>query len=55
MAGIPDAFYRPSILEWNEIEQLYEVAMEDIFISGRDVKETLREGSRKMDGKLRDL
>ncbi|MCR2807167.1 extracellular solute-binding protein [Paenibacillus soyae] len=53
MAGIPDAFYRPSIPEWNEIEQLYDAAMEDIFISGRDVRETLQEAAGEMDGVLR--
>jgi len=49
MEGIQDAFYRPSIPQWNEIEKLYNEAMEDIFMRGRDIEETLNEASRQMD------
>lgn len=49
MDGIQDAFYRPATPVWNEIEELYDTAMEDIFIQGRDVKEALDEASAKMD------
>ncbi|RIX48587.1 extracellular solute-binding protein [Paenibacillus nanensis] len=53
MDGIKDAFYRPAIPEWNEIEQLYDAAMEDIFIRGRDIEETLNEASGRMDALLK--
>jgi len=52
MEGIQDAFYRPSIPQWNEIEKLYDTAMEDLFIRGKDIKATLDETARKMDALL---
>ncbi len=54
MEGISDAFYRPSIPEWNAIELLYAAAMEDIFIAGRDVRETLADTARQIDLILAD-
>ncbi|MFF2886470.1 extracellular solute-binding protein [Paenibacillus sp. NPDC057967] len=52
MEGIEDAFYRPPIPQWNEIEKLYNTAMEDIFMRGKDVEETLDDTARKMDALL---
>lgn len=52
MEGIREAFYRPSIPQWNEIEQLYNEAMDHIFIRRMDVKATLDEVARKMDALL---
>ena len=52
MEGFRDAFYRPSIPQWNAIEQLYKEAMENIFIRRADVKETLDKASQKMDSLL---
>ncbi|MDQ6419778.1 extracellular solute-binding protein [Paenibacillus sp. LHD-117] len=49
MESIHDAFYRPSIPQWNEIERIYNSAMEDIFIRGENIKETLDDAARKMD------
>jgi len=52
MEGIQDAFYRPSIPQGNEIEKLYDTAMKDLFIRGKDVKTTLDDTVRKMDALL---
>lgn len=52
MDGIQQAFYRPAIPQWNEVEKLYEAAMEDIFMRGSDVETTLRETSEKIDALL---
>jgi multiple sugar transport system substrate-binding protein len=52
MRGIEDAFHRPAIPQWEDIEQIYDDSMEEIFINGRDVRETLDEASALMDAKL---
>lgn len=54
MDGIQRAFYRPSLPEWNEIEKLYDLAMENIFIRGSDIRTTLQETSAKMDAVLEE-
>ncbi|WP_274365041.1 extracellular solute-binding protein [Paenibacillus thermotolerans] len=52
MKGIEEAFYRPAIPQWSRIEQIYNDAMEDIFIKGRPAKEALDEAAAKMDRAL---
>ncbi|WP_199617349.1 extracellular solute-binding protein [Paenibacillus alkalitolerans] len=52
MKGVEDAFYRPPLPQWNEIERIYEGAMEDIFVGGRNIRETLDEASSKIDALL---
>lgn len=52
MEGIERSFYRPSLPEWNEIEKLYDAAMEDIFMRGSDIAETLRKTAAGMDALL---
>jgi multiple sugar transport system substrate-binding protein len=52
MEGLEQAFYRPSIPQWNDIEQLYDAAMEDIFMKGKDVEQTLQETTKLIDSLL---
>lgn len=52
MEGLEQAFYRPSIPQWNDIELLYDAALEDIFMRGSDVEQTLKEAAKRMDSLL---
>ncbi|GGG04155.1 extracellular solute-binding protein [Paenibacillus abyssi] len=47
--GIEEAFYRPALPRWNEIELIYNEMMEDVFLNERDVKEALDEASSLID------
>lgn len=49
MKGMEDAFYRPALPQWIEIEELYQDAMEAIFIEGREVREVLDALAVQMD------
>lgn len=52
LEGIDEAFFRPAIPQWNEIEQLYEQALERVFVEKADVKEALDEASAAIDALL---
>ncbi len=54
MAGMQQAFYRPAIPQWNEVEVIYNEAMENIFIRGMDVATALNEASAAIDELIRD-
>lgn len=49
MKGIENAFYRPPLPNWTKIEQIYVEMMEDIFVNGRNIRETLNEASIMID------
>jgi multiple sugar transport system substrate-binding protein len=49
MAGMQQAFYRPAIPQWNEVEVIYNEAMENIFIRGQAVESALDEASAAID------
>ncbi|MBB6671333.1 extracellular solute-binding protein [Cohnella nanjingensis] len=49
LKGIEHAYYRPPLPRWNEIEKIYEEAMEDIFLGVRDVRGILNEASAAID------
>lgn len=52
MEGLEQAFYRPSLPQWNEIELLYDAALEDIFMRGQDVEQTLKKTVKRIDSLL---
>ncbi|MFD0673189.1 extracellular solute-binding protein [Cohnella sp. GCM10027633] len=52
LEGIDEAFFRPAIPQWNEIELLYKQAIESVFVEGADVKEALDEASTAIDALL---
>lgn len=49
LEGIDQAFFRPAIPQWNEVEQLYNEAMERIFVDGDDAESVLNEASSAID------
>jgi multiple sugar transport system substrate-binding protein len=47
--GLEKAFYPPSLPQWDKIGQLYDEAMEDIFVNERNVRDALNEAASAMD------
>jgi len=53
MQGIDEGYYLPPHPKWAVISQIYADRLEDIFVSGRDVKEALNEASSQIDAILK--
>jgi len=50
--GIDQAFYRPSIPQWTEIEGIYNEALRDIFLGGQNIEQTLKSAAENIDALL---